>query len=79
MNGTKTTTNIIRDVCVKLTTNKLARLSCSAMTSICVSAPGITLKIAVSVLIRAIFKINAITIAINNIEIDTTIIESQLF
>ncbi len=56
MNGTKTTTNIIRDVCVKLTTNKLARLSCSAMTSICVSAPGITLKIAVSVLIRAIFK-----------------------
>ncbi|ADC37836.1 hypothetical protein SA8601_1094 [Staphylococcus aureus subsp. aureus SA8601] len=50
------------------------------MTSICVSAPGITLKIAVSVLIRAIFlKINAITIAINNIEIDTTIIESQLF
>lgn len=55
MNGTKTTTNIIRDVCVKLTTNKLARLSCSAMTSICVSAPGITLKIAVSVLIRAIF------------------------
>ncbi|CRI13847.1 conserved hypothetical protein [Staphylococcus argenteus] len=69
----------MRDVCVRLTTNKLARLSCSAITNICVKAPGITLSTAVSVLIRAIFlKISAMTKAINKIEIDTTIIDNQL-
>ena len=48
ISGTKITTNITRDVCVKLTTNIFAFLFSSAITNIWLSAPGITLKIAVS-------------------------------
>lgn len=55
ISGTKITTNITRDVCVKLTTNIFAFLFSSAITNIWLSAPGITLKIAVSKFTCAIF------------------------
>ena len=55
ISGTKITTNITRDVCVKLTTNIFAFLFSSAITNIWLSAPGITLKIAVSKLLVQFF------------------------